>query len=356
MSFIKRFATRVLPEEWLSIGMLVSATCLNIFYYKNEVSFTQAFKSMLGYFTFGDSFYYIFFIVVYCFAFFDFYVSFSRALIDWVTGRVVLSMHILAGLGKKLGNPIRIVLPIALVSGTMYQLLDNISYQFRNSTKDFFLAQVDLTLFGRLLFFDLPTYFNSNISSHLFSYFYISLSYVLPTLLVMLFILKKNDLLRLTVTSFVFSFLFAYPFFYILPAQGPSYSIITNVRESSLPDNLKLRLQSFKPNAYTSETMQGILVNITDKEKDNSFPVSSFPSMHATWAMIVVFYLYKIRSFTLAMSVPWMVLMLLGGLYLGQHYLVDYFIAVLIAGVSIFSANALLNLKKEKTSILLKSV
>ncbi|KND49955.1 MAG: hypothetical protein AB198_01380 [Parcubacteria bacterium C7867-003] len=356
MSVLKRFFNNFLPEELVSIGMLLFATYLNVFIYNNEVSFNQAIKSMVGYFTFGDKFYYIFFITVYFFALFDFYPSFSRLLVDWFTGNVVMTKQILIDLDKKLATPIRRVLPIAIVSGTMYQLLDNISYQFRNFSKDVFLAQVDLAVFGRLLFLDLPTYFNSNFISHFFAYFYISLSYVLPLFLVLLFILKKNESLRLAVTAFMLSFLFAYPFFYILPAQGPSYSIISNVRSVQLPEDLTFRLQSYKPNEYTARTMDNILINITNKEKDNSFPVSSIPSMHATWGMIVVFFLFKLRKYTLALSLPWIILMLLGGLYLGQHYLIDYFASVPVAGMSIFSAYWLLRLKKEKPAILLKSV
>jgi membrane-associated phospholipid phosphatase len=72
------------------------------------------------------------------------------------------------------------------------------------------------------------------------------------------------------------------------------------------------------------------------EEQKNSMPISTFPSMHTTWGILMVYYLYKNYKKSIIVFGPWLFFMILGTFYLGQHYLVDILMAFPIAILTIF--------------------
>lgn len=162
------------------------------------------------------------------------------------------------------------------------------------------------------------------------------------TLLLLLFV-KRDNLLRLAITTFVFSNIFAYPFFYLLPAPGPLYSFIINVRNIDLPDDISNAIKKYNPSVHTVKTTKSIMEYFVNKDRDNTGAVSSLPSMHATWALISAYFLWRFKRITLIFTIPWVILMLTGGLYFSLHYFIDYIAAIPIAILSILFSNLLIN-------------
>ena len=61
--------------------------------------------------------------------------------------------------------------------------------------------------------------------------------------------------------------------------------------------------------------------------------------MHATWSLLAVYYLARIWRWTLLVSIPWALLLMTGGIFLAQHYVVDYLAAAVVAALAIALAH-----------------
>lgn len=70
-------------------------------------------------------------------------------------------------------------------------------------------------------------------------------------------------------------------------------------------------------------------------------PISTFPSMHTMWALMIIYYLAKVKKETLLISIPWVIFLILGTAYLAQHYFVDAVWAIPMAYVAILLGNRL---------------
>lgn len=336
MEIIKGIANKIRPEEWLAGTIFIIVVLLNSFIFPNDIGIVNGVMLMVRYFTYGDPFFYLFFSVVCIIAVLIFYTNTTEILKSWIIDKKYPSKETILEFLSNIFQPFRYIIPLWLVSGPMYLLLSNISYVLRDTKSDITLAKLDLAIFGRLFFIDLPTKLNTELINNLFYYFYTSLSLVIGLFLIFLLFTKEKYLLRLSTTAFIISNILVYPIYYVVPAQGPLYSLISNVRNISLPTDLQVELDVYNPSQYTEKTSERILNYYVDETNDNASPVSSFPSMHATWAMIISYILWRVRKYTLFITVPWAVIMLTGGLYFAQHFLIDYFVSIPIAIASIF--------------------
>lgn len=70
--------------------------------------------------------------------------------------------------------------------------------------------------------------------------------------------------------------------------------------------------------------------------------------MHAGWSFVVVFFAFLFSPWTLLVTLPWTASLLLGGLYYGQHYAVDYLMALPITAFAIFLSFFLVNLEAKQ--------
>ena len=104
-------------------------------------------------------------------------------------------------------------------------------------------------------------------------------------------------------------------------------------------------LKDYVPSALTADYISRIAKAETNALRDNTVPVSCFPSMHAAWSFMVVYFLAKLRRWTLFVSLPWLALLLMSGIYFAQHYVVDYVVSVPIVAISLFLAYLLIKQK-----------
>src|SRR3989338_3484956 len=70
-------------------------------------------------------------------------------------------------------------------------------------------------------------------------------------------------------------------------------------------------------------------------------PVSTIPSMHFAWALITIFYLFRLRMALGVLMLPWFFLSNIGTVYLAQHFAVDLVAALPVAVVSLIIAEML---------------
>ena len=75
-------------------------------------------------------------------------------------------------------------------------------------------------------------------------------------------------------------------------------------------------------------------------------PISTAPSMHVAWAIIIVYYLFKFRRKTIYFTLPWAIFSSLGAVYLGQHYFIDVLVSLPVAFIAIGLTGYLFKIEK----------
>ncbi len=341
MQRVKYILEKIRPEEWLAILTFFIVTYINTQLYDDSITLFGSVKQIVNYFTFGNPFLSLFYIAVFVFTLLVFYKKLSASMIDWIVGGIKPNRESIITFMGEIIKPMRIILPMILVTAPLTQLLAKFSYDLRYKVMDVLLARADYVLTGRYFFIDLPSNFHSVYFTWLMYFSYKSLTLIMCATFIFLYF-SKSSLLRLAVTAFIFSNIIAYPFFYLIPAQGPIYSLILNIRNIEVPEDVSVMIRPYSPTPYISDVTGAIMHIYVDKMHDNSAPVSSLPSMHATWALIFIYILWRVRSWTVYFMVPWVFLMLSGGLYFSLHYFIDYIAAVPVSILSIIFAKLLL--------------
>lgn len=341
MHKVKYALQKIRPEEWLALLTFSFVAYVNTQVYRENITLASSVKQIVNYFTFGNPFLYLFSLVVLGVSLFIFYNKLSASMVDWVVRGVRPDRESALKFIAETIKPIRIILPLVLITAPISQLLTNFSYELRYRVVDVLLARADYVLTGHYFFIDLPNYFQATFFTWLMYFSYKSLTFIMCYTFIFLYFSNKS-LLRLAVTAFIFSNIIAYPFFYLLPAQGPIYSLILNIRNIEVPEDVSVMIRPYRPTPYILDVTNGIMRVYVDKTHDNSAPVSSLPSMHATWAFIFIYILWRVRPWTIYLMVPWVFLMLSGGLYFSLHYFIDYVAAVPVSTLCIVFAKLLL--------------
>ncbi|MDQ5982860.1 MAG: putative primase/helicase, partial [Patescibacteria group bacterium] len=93
-----------------------------------------------------------------------------------------------------------------------------------------------------------------------------------------------------------------------------------------------------------SNHFHGSLAHLSGWEKKKA---RVFPSDHAVWAILTLYILYLLTPWSLILSIPWVFCVLSGGVYFGQHYVVDYIAGILVAIICIVGSNQLILRKNE---------
>lgn len=349
-----KFLRSIRIEEWVALASSSVVILINIFVYGNSVSGETAFR-MLKYFSFGTRFLEIFFFFIWFACFYKIYIWLVR-----IAGKIFIEKETASfkanvkSMALDIFSTIRVLLPFVIVCFSFYQLLANFSYQFRFNTYDILLANWDYKIFGVYPFVWLPTVLRWEWFGEFMYAIYIYISIVLAITLILLFLISRNFLFRRIVLVFILTLMLAYPLFYFVPCQDPNNYFLRNIRGYSFSQEVSARIQNYSP----AESAKGYTTDIataeTNEDRGDAVPISCFPSMHASWTFIIVYFLAQLSLWSLVVSLPWAVLLLLSGLYFSQHYAVDYIAAFLVVAISLFLANLLVKprITKESQSIL----
>lgn len=332
---------RIRIEELFAIAAAVALMVLGVVA-SDRADSLQVFdfvRSMFRYVTFafpGSGFLHVFLFFFYAFLF-------------WLAYRLPLNYVVKRFLGyelskppdwKKVGKTLsdlgRGVAVMALTFVPSSFLLGWLDVVLRNIGKDLWLWHMDELLLGHQLFIALPTLLPQTFVAQELWVLYTSLPLVMGSVLVITFIVSRAYLFRWALLSFSICFFFAWPFFVNVPCQDPGEFFIRNVREETFSPSVQQELSEYAP-GYLTEKLVNQLQTAETSVYDNSnvVPISCFPSMHAQWGVLSVFFLTIINRRLIIPLLVWLVVMLAGGIYFAQHYFVDYLVAVPIALFSI---------------------
>lgn len=338
-------------EEWLTLVAVFVVTLINVTVYKTIASPKEIAFLMFEYFTFGAFYYQLFFVFIYSLYFWKFCAYLWPLVRNWFLEQKPFP----SGSGQVLMNyliePIRLLIPIVFISIAFYSLLSNFNYTLRFEVQDPLLLAADEALTGIIPFLYLPVVFSAPFFAALFKHAYIGLSLVLGTTLIILASRSddKKKLYRKAILSFIMSLILSFPFFYFVPCNDPYHYFIKGASGNPAAATIQNSIRIYKPLPEIRDTMESFskAETETDTKLGDAVPVSCFPSMHATWTFFVVYFLSEIAAWSLFLTVPWTLALLMGGVYYGQHYAVDYLVAVPIAAVSILLAYALIRLEEK---------
>lgn len=345
MTRMFKFLRLIRIEEWVALASSGVVTLINILVYRNNFSVGGTTFLMFKYFSFGTPFFEVFFLFIWGFCFWRLYLWLVRAAQSVIDKNGMPLKESFERFILEILSALRVFAPFIVVSIAFYQLLDNFSYQLRFKGADMFLASLDQKLFGEYPFVWLATAFHQSWFSWLMFYIYIYLSVVLSGVFILLFFFSSNLLFRRAILSFIIILVIAFPLFYFLPCQDPNNYFLRDIRGYSFTPEVSVILKSYAPSVLTAGYISQIAEAETNAKQDNAVPVSCFPSMHATWSLLIVYFLAKLWKRSLFVSLPWLAFLLLSGIYLAQHYVVDYVIAVPVAVIGLFIANFLIRQK-----------
>ncbi len=130
------------------------------------------------------------------------------------------------------------------------------------------------------------------------------------------YFLKNKLFFKRYFVSICLALTISMPFWYFFPVNSPNNSYLATHK---LP-------ASYRP------TKSVILFEkrIRDKQKESP-PISTIPSMHVIWAILVVYYLLRFNKKSAFISIPWLIFLMISTVYLAQHYLFDVMLSILLS-------------------------
>lgn len=310
--------------ELVAIVATAIALLVMFLFFDAQVSLASALREMLRYFTFGNPQYVVFNVVVYGLALFEIARSMFRS-----------RTHGSRTLFPVLLDAIRALAPFALVSVVFYALLVDMSHALGAQAEDALLASLDRALFGTDLFLAVPAFMTSTFWVLTFAIAYMSLTLVMNIFLVILFFTSRRsgswDTFQQIIIAFILTLVIAFPISAAVPCQDPYHAFVASSEgkpSAGTPQSLARAISAQVGNAETGGTLErpGTLTP----------PITCMPSMHMAWGMFIVFLAFRLHPATLVLTIPWLLLMLTGGVLLGQHYVVDYLAAIPVGAAALF--------------------
>jgi hypothetical protein len=239
-----------------------------------------------------------------------------------------------------------LVLALSFVSSAV--LLRELSVVLGIQSKDMLLWNLDVMVLGAQPFVVLPTALTHPWATHAMFYLYASLPFVVGGFFVYLFIRSRPNLFRLALISFTVSVFLAWPLYMSFPCQDPGNYFVFNLYNNTFSQEVEDVMRSYAPTPLTTDYMMTLHRAETQEDPFPTVPISCFPSMHAVWGLLCVVFLGLMHRWIWMPGLLWLVGMLAGGVYFGQHYVVDYLAAIPFTILVLVLSRALLRMDDKK--------
>jgi len=228
-------------------------------------------------------------------------------------------------------------------------MLGLLAIQLKNNLIDGLLMDLDNKLFGFYPF--LGSYYQIDILLKLIPFFiisYLALGFMMGLIWVILYLSKNKELFYKYVIAMTLAVMIGLPIWMSYPANSPRHlnniynpqriirdynSVDIAVKEIVTNNKFDYRILNFQEDIGIG--------------RDDVIPISTIPSMHVVWALLILYYLYKISKRTIFFTLPWNFFSTVGAVYLGQHYFMDVVIAFPVAIIAIYFANVLVKMEKK---------
>lgn len=243
----------------------------------------------------------------------------------------------------------------SIIGIVLYFIVTNVNVSKMIYFNKLFL-DIDKTLFGVYL----PFWFQNldNNIKFIFDFLalpiiisYTKLAFLLNLLLAGLLILRPNYFYKAFLSFFICFFISA-PIWFYFPALSPFDSYINNIIIMPANSDINDYISLYNPNKYLNMAFEKF--SLQNKGNGSSFfAVTSMPSMHIAWSVLILYFGYKFRKSFLLFFVPYFILNFIATIYLLQHYSIDTFFGLIVGIISIFLAEKIAKNKIPKSILLL---
>jgi len=132
--------------------------------------------------------------------------------------------------------------------------------------------------------------------------------------------------------AFFLSLIILFIVWFLFPVLSPQDRFLDNVYELPVPGFVEQYVVSYAP----SEEIKEFLARMREAKQDLSvFPTNTFPSAHAVWGVLLVYYSARLSRWLLLGTLPLAVLSSIGTFLFAQHYFVDLLAGIMAAVFSI---------------------
>lgn len=207
------------------------------------------------------------------------------------------------------------------------------------------LMDFDMRIFGSYLPFTLNQIITSVALSNAIIWSYFSINTIALSLMMILFF-KSMHLFRKYFIAYFIALMIGIPFWIFMPAVAPDFMYRVNIFHKEIPTVISNTVESttFLPNT------KNVLVALEDfwiDEKGESLGITTFPSMHSAWGVIIAYIAIELWAPLAIFVLPWLILELIGTMYVLEHYAVDTLLGIAIGLISVFIAKRLLKFEKK---------
>jgi len=132
----------------------------------------------------------------------------------------------------------------------------------------------------------------------------------------------------------------------VFPVLSPHDRFIDNIYKLPVSTTIQRYVENYQPQQEIKVFLEGMRES---KEGLGVLPTSTFPSAHVAWAVLLVYYAWRLQPMLGLIAFPFAALSSLGTFLFAQHYFVDLPAGILVSVFSIWIAHWLVK-KQERPS------
>ncbi len=229
-------------------------------------------------------------------------------------------------------NTLQVGLPFLFAFYALLLALGQLNVFNKNRLQDELVARLDILLTATfpslsLGFIHYPSFFVKAVD---FSFLY--LGGILGIFGVYLFQFHQK-LFREAAGAFFLGLTIMFMGWIFFPALSPHDRFIDNVYNLPVPGEIQEYLEQYHP----QEEISAFLERIRNSKKNlERFPTSTLPSAHVAWAVLLVYYSWRLHPWLIAVAGPFALLSTFGAVLFAQHYFIDIPAGVLVGIISIW--------------------
>jgi len=359
---IKKILQSIRIEEY--VLFIISVVIMSCYLILNgfKSGFTDFFNSGFKNLAAGVKYFSFIFIFIYIYIFYKFYLYTINWLNPFVEKKKSFkeSIFLLKNSFKNISKKIKKILffnlvilrPLVIVSiflGMIIILLGLLAVLLRGKFIDSLLMDMDNKLFGFYPF--LGSYYQVELLLKIIPFLifgYLFLGSMMGITWIILYFNKERKLFSEYIIAMTLAVVIALPVWMIYPANSPRH--LNNIYNPQRISQIYNKVDEDINNTINGNELDVRIFNFHENigiGRDDVIPISTIPSMHVVWALLILYYLYRFNKRTIFLTLPWNFLSTFGAVYLGQHYFMDVIASFPVAIAVIFITNVLVKMEKK---------
>lgn len=152
-----------------------------------------------------------------------------------------------------------------------------------------------------------------------------------------LLLLKDIKLLKKYILAIFLAGIISFPIWISVPAISPVGMYVSDNLNIGVPKEISDYIKSYPVTKRLA--INSISMDMSYAVAQGKYSITTFPSMHAAWAVVIAYFIFLIWPPLIIVAVPFLLGTVLGAIYIAQHYAVDILAGFLIAVLAIVITN-----------------